>query len=279
MFTPNGPDGPDGPTTPRPAPYSPGTASKPAPPTPYAAFPDVCALLLTSGSTGAANAFGFTRAALAASAAAVAHRLDLTPDDRWALSLSLGHVGGLSLVVRAMMTGASVRLWPAFDADALAGAVVRQQVTHLAVVPVMLRRLLARLAGRPIPPSLRCVLVGGAAASPALLDDGLGGGPSPRHHLGHDRDRFPGRHRSARPRPPPPRHRGASPARHRRAHLRGGGAAGARPHTGHRGRRGPRRIPRRRCRATPAAGSRPATSAARIPAASSGSKDAPTRSL
>ena len=176
MLAPDGPDGPDGPTTPRPAPYSPGTASKPAPPTPYAAFPDVCALLLTSGSTGAANAFGFTRAAFAASAAAVAHRLDLTPDDRWALSLSLGHVGGLSLVVRAVMTGASVRLWPSFDADALARAIIRQQVTHLAVVPVMLRRLLARLAGRPIPPSLRCVLVGGAAASPALLDDAWAAG-------------------------------------------------------------------------------------------------------
>ena len=145
-------------------------------PTPYASFPDVTTLLLTSGSTAAATAFGFTRAAMAASASAVARRLRLTPDDRWALSLSLGHVGGLSLVVRAVMTGAMVRLWPSFDADALARAVVRQQVTHLAVVPVMLRRLLARLAGRPIPPTLRCVLVGGAAASPTLLDDGWAAG-------------------------------------------------------------------------------------------------------
>ena len=164
------------PPTPRPAPHSLATESDPAPPTPYAAFPDVTTLLLTSGSTGAATAFGFTRAALAASASAVARRLRLTPDDRWALSLSLGHVGGLSLVVRAVMTGASVRLWPSFDADALARAIVHQQLTHLAVVPVMLRRLLARLGGRPIPPSLRCVLVGGAAASPALLDDAWAAG-------------------------------------------------------------------------------------------------------
>ena len=154
----------------------PGAPPSPPPPPgsaracPYAAFPDVIALLLTSGSTGAATAFGFTRAALAASASAVANRLDLTPDDRWALSLSLGHIGGLSLVVRAVMTGSSVRLWPAFDGGALARAVMEEQVTHLAVVPVMLRRLLARLAGRPVPSSLRCVLVGGAAAARPLLD-------------------------------------------------------------------------------------------------------------
>ena len=148
----------------------------PAPPTPYAAFPDVCTFLLTSGSTGAATAFGFTRAAFAASASAVARRLRLTPDDRWALSLSLGHIGGLSLMVRAVMTGASVRLWPAFDADALARAVVQRRATHLAIVPVMLRRLLARLRGQPIPPTLRCVLVGGAAASPALLDEAIAAG-------------------------------------------------------------------------------------------------------
>ena len=165
------PDSPDAPTAPRPAPHGLATPSDPAPPTPYTAFPDVTTLLLTSGSTGAATAFGFTRAALAASAAAVADRLRLTPDDRWALTLSLGHIGGLCLVVRAVMTGASVRLWPVFDPDALASAVVRQQVTHLAVVPVMLRRLLARLGGRPRPPTLRCVLVGGAAASHGLLDD------------------------------------------------------------------------------------------------------------
>ena len=74
------------------------------------------------------------------------------------------------------MTGASVRLWPAFDAAAVARAVLAGEVTHLAVVPVMLRRLLARLGGRRAPPSLRCVLVGGAAASRALLDEAWAAG-------------------------------------------------------------------------------------------------------
>ncbi|MDE2678370.1 MAG: AMP-binding protein [Gemmatimonadota bacterium] len=142
----------------------------------YDRFPDVIAFILTSGSSGAPRAVGFTRAAFAASAAAAASRLELTAADRWGLCLSLGHIGGLSLVVRAVMTGSSVRLWPSFDAVAVARAVLAGEVTHLAVVPVMLRRLLTRLAGRPIPPTLRCVLVGGAAAPRALLDEAWAAG-------------------------------------------------------------------------------------------------------
>lgn len=136
-----------------------------------AGAPDVTTFVLTSGSVGAPRAVGFTREAFAASAAAVASRLGLTAADRWGLCLSPGHIGGLSLVLRAVMTGSSVRLWPSFDAEVVAGAVLAGEVTHLAVVPVMLRRLLTRLAGERIPPTLRGVLVGGAAAPRALLDD------------------------------------------------------------------------------------------------------------
>ncbi len=136
----------------------------------YSGFPDVSLLILTSGSSGPPRAFGFTRETLAASATAVAHRLRLTARDRWGLCLSPGHIGGLSLLVRAVMTGSSVRLWPAFDAGAVARSMLSGRVTHLAVVPVMLRSILARLAGSHPPETLRCVLVGGSAAPRALLD-------------------------------------------------------------------------------------------------------------
>ena len=146
------------------------------------ADPDIIALLLTSGSSGAPKALGFTRDAFAASAAAVTRRLALTPDDRWGLSLSLGHIGGLSLVVRAVMNGSAVRLWPSFDADAVARAIIDGEVTHLAIVPVMLRRLLEcrrflqHLKRERMPGTLRCVLVGGAAASRTLLDQAWNAG-------------------------------------------------------------------------------------------------------
>lgn len=129
----------------------------------------VVAFLLTSGSSGPPRALGFGRDAFAASAAAVTCRLALTPHDRWGLCLSLGHIGGLSLVVRAVMNGSSARLWRSFDENAVARDVLAGRLTHLAVVPVMLRRILAVL--REAPETLRCVLVGGAAAPASLLDE------------------------------------------------------------------------------------------------------------
>ena len=138
--------------------------------------PPIVAFILTSGSSGPPRALGFTRDAFAASASAVASRLELGPGDRWGLCLSPGHIGGLSLIVRAVMTGASVRLWPSFDAGAVARSILSGDVTHLAIVPTMLRRILARLRGRPVPGSLRCVLVGGAAAPRALLDEAWNAG-------------------------------------------------------------------------------------------------------
>ena len=142
----------------------------------YTAFPHVVALILTSGSSGAPRAFGFTRDAFVASATAVARRLRLTAGDCWGLCLSPGHIGGLSLILRVVVTGSSVRLWPSFDADAVTRAILSGQVTHLAMVPVMLRRILARLGGERVPATLRCVLVGGAAASRVLLDEAWAAG-------------------------------------------------------------------------------------------------------
>lgn len=136
----------------------------------------VSVVLMTSGSSGRPKAAGFARRAFAASAAGAARRLGLRSDDCWGLCLSLGHVGGLALLLRAVMTGCAVRCWSSFDADAVARAVVRGDVTHLSLVPVMLRRLLERLGGQVPSPRLRCVLAGGGASSPDLLARAVGAG-------------------------------------------------------------------------------------------------------
>ncbi len=146
------------------------------PPLYFGPSPGVIALLLTSGSSGAPRAVGFTRGAFAASAAGAAHRLGLAPRDQWGLCLSLGHIGGLALLLRAIMTGSAVRCWRSFNADAVARAVLRNEVTHLSLVPVMLRRLLKRLGGRRVPSSFRCALIGGAATPASLLREALEAG-------------------------------------------------------------------------------------------------------
>ena len=139
-------------------------------------FPEVEVLLLTSGASGGPKAVGLSRAAFAAGTAASVQRLSLEPSDKWGLCLSLGHVGGLALVLRAVSLGCSIRCWPRFDAEAVATAVLAGAVTHLSLVPTMLWQLLDALAGRTAPASFRCVLVGGAALSPALLERAVAAG-------------------------------------------------------------------------------------------------------
>ena len=131
---------------------------------------NVCAYLLTSGSSGSPKAVGITRDAFVASAAATRTLLDLRPADCWGLCLSLGHVGGLALLLRAVAVGCSVRCWSSFDPVRVAAAIATGRVTHLSLVPVMLRRVLDRLGGCAPSPKFRCVLVGGAAAPRKLLE-------------------------------------------------------------------------------------------------------------
>lgn len=156
--------------TPSPAPCpAPSARNRPLVPLRLHQFPEVEVLLLTSGTSGGPKAVGLSRAAFTASTAASVRRLSLEPRDKWGLCLSLGHVGGLALVLRAVSLGCAIRCWPRFDADAVATAVLDGAVTHLSLVPTMLWQLLDTLDGRTAPTSLRCVLVGGAALSPALL--------------------------------------------------------------------------------------------------------------
>ena len=131
---------------------------------------DLAALVLTSGSTGAPRAVALTHANLRASAEAVIERLDLRTSDSWLTSLSLSHVGGLVLVHRAAVVGCRLVTMPRFRAERVATLIDDGTVTHLAVVPVMLARLVEARRDRPAPSTLRCVLLGGAAAPPALVE-------------------------------------------------------------------------------------------------------------
>ena len=130
-------------------------------------------LIATSGSTGTPRPVRLTWENHLASARAIAGRLDLRPEDRWYASLSLAHVGGLSLAVRAAAVGSTVVLRGDFDARTLDRLVNEERVTHASLVPVMLRRLLDLRDDRSLPESVRAVLVGGAATPSALLERAL----------------------------------------------------------------------------------------------------------
>jgi o-succinylbenzoate---CoA ligase len=76
-------------------------------------------IVATSGSTGEPKGVVLTHEAVAASAAATSARLGVTVHDHWLACLPLSHVGGLSVVTRALHTGTDLTVLPGFDADAV----------------------------------------------------------------------------------------------------------------------------------------------------------------
>jgi o-succinylbenzoate---CoA ligase len=128
---------------------------------------DAAVILFTSGSTGASRGVVLSRAAVRAAARASADHLGWRDDDRWLLALSLAHAGGLSIVIRCLAGRRPIVLCER-DFDRVHVADLLERCTLASLVPTQLAALLDDPAWRP-PARLRAVLLGGAAAPPALL--------------------------------------------------------------------------------------------------------------
>ena len=113
-------------------------------------------VMTTSGTTGLPKPVVHTVSSIAASALATSCALDIDPaSDRWLACLPLAHIGGMSVVLRSLLTGTPVTVLPGFDAET---------VTELALSGGVTRVSLVTKALRTIDPSLfRTVLLGGAA--------------------------------------------------------------------------------------------------------------------
>lgn len=135
-----------------------------------------CAILWTSGTSGRSRGVVLGEEGLRASAAAAGRRLGLGEEDRWLLSLSMAHVGGLAMVTRSVLLGAQLIAVGRFDVGPTSDLLDAGRVTHLSLVPTQLVRLLDRRGGRPAPPTLRCVLIGGAHAPDGLVRRALDAG-------------------------------------------------------------------------------------------------------
>jgi len=125
--------------------------------------------LQTSGTTGEPEVVTLLAGQLLFGAMGTSLRLGHLPGDRWLGCLPLHHIGGLAILVRAALTGASVELLDGFEPRRVHGALARGDVSLVSMVPEMLRQLLA-IEARPRWPGLRAVLLGGAACDPELLE-------------------------------------------------------------------------------------------------------------
>lgn len=128
------------------------------------AAPGTALVVTTSGSTGAPKGVELSAGALRASARASVARIGAGRGDSWLCVLPAGHISGLQVMLRALATGTEAVHAPFSVEGALAAA--ERLHPHVSLVPTQLRRLVAAGADLSV---FGVILLGGAAADPALL--------------------------------------------------------------------------------------------------------------
>jgi o-succinylbenzoate---CoA ligase len=99
-------------------------------------------VIATSGSSGEPKGVVLTHDALLASARATSERLGIDPRRHtWLSCLPLAHVGGLSVITRALLTDTELLVLPGFDAVTVEALGRRGEVTHVSLVAAALLRI------------------------------------------------------------------------------------------------------------------------------------------
>jgi len=99
-------------------------------------------VVATSGTTGEPRGVVLTHDAVRASALASSKRLAVEPtSDRWLCCLPLAHVGGLSVVMRALRTNTPLEIHRSFDAGRAKEAARQRGASLVSLVPTALARI------------------------------------------------------------------------------------------------------------------------------------------
>jgi O-succinylbenzoic acid--CoA ligase len=132
-------------------------------------------VIYTSGTSGRPKGARITNGNLWFGAMASALHLGHHPEDVWLAAMPLFHVGGLAILFRGLIGAIPVILHERFDPES-ALAAIDEGVTLLSVVPTMLQRMLEARGETPWPATPRCVLVGGSAPPPRLIEESVSRG-------------------------------------------------------------------------------------------------------
>jgi O-succinylbenzoic acid--CoA ligase len=124
-------------------------------------------IIFTSGSSGHPKAALHTIGNHYYNALGSNENISIKPGDRWLLTLPLFHVGGMAILFRTILTGATSVLMS--GNKSLADVIAGQNITHLSVVPTQLYRLLAeKISAKHLRP-LQAILLGGGPSADTLI--------------------------------------------------------------------------------------------------------------
>jgi O-succinylbenzoic acid--CoA ligase len=129
---------------------------------------DVCARVLTSGSSGTPRPVGLTYGNFLWNAVGSGFNIGVDPADRWLCCVPLSHIAGLSIVVRSTIYGTAAVLHDGFEVDRVAASLEGDGITIVSLVTTMLARLLEAGADLSGP---RAILVGGGPVPEATLEE------------------------------------------------------------------------------------------------------------
>ena len=131
---------------------------------------DVCSIILTSGTTGIPKAVQLTYGNFEASCNNWNEFLQFQSNDQFLCCLPLHHIGGLAVMLRALMFGFSVNLVSTFEAKLVLDTIIKYPVSIISLVPTMLKRILDLEGGLKAIKTLRWILLGGGPSPEYLLD-------------------------------------------------------------------------------------------------------------
>ncbi len=129
---------------------------------------EVCARVLTSGSSGTPRPIGLTYGNFLWSAVGSAFNIGVEPEDRWLCCVPLSHISGLGIVMRSVIYGTTAVVHDGFDVDRAGAALEADGITVVSLVATMLTRLLEAGADLSGP---RAILVGGGPVPEEPLEE------------------------------------------------------------------------------------------------------------
>ena len=126
--------------------------------------------MLTSGTTSIPKAVQLTYGNFETRCRNWNSILEFESDDQFLCCLPMNHIGGLAVLIRALIYGFSVNLLPNFDANTVNRVISSHPISIISLVPTMLKRILAIESGLKSLKSLRHILLGGGPSPEFLLD-------------------------------------------------------------------------------------------------------------